>query len=79
MSQTIRFCLALSYHKYIEVYRGNAEYVVARSFDGRTLRFPADILKPYLTREGIYGTFAITFDSHHKLQSLTKEVNESIS
>jgi len=72
MNQTIRFYLALSYHKYLEVYKGNAEYVVAQSFDGRTLRFPADILKPYLTRDGIYGTFAIKFDNHHKFQSLTK-------
>jgi len=72
MSQTIRFYLTLSYDEYSAVYKGHAQYVITKSFDGRTVRFPADILKPYLTRSGIQGTFEIHFDESNKFKSLEK-------
>ena len=70
MSQTIRFYLELSYDEFTAVYTGQAKNVITKSFDGRTVRFPANILKPYLTRTGIKGTFAIHFDNNNKFQSL---------
>jgi len=72
MSQTIRFQLTLSYDEYSAVYKGHAQHVIAQSFDGRTVRFPADILKPYLTHSGIQGTFEIHFDKNNKFKSLEK-------
>jgi len=72
MNQTIRFYLQLSYDEYSAVYKGHAQHVITKSFDGRTIRFPADILKPYLTRAGILGTFAIHFDNNNRFQSLEK-------
>lgn len=72
MSQTIRFSLLLSYDEYSAVYKGHAQHVITQSFDGRTIRFPADILKPYLTRSGIQGTFAIHFDENNKFKSIDK-------
>lgn len=72
MSQTIRFYLNLSYDEYSAVYKGHAQHVITRSFDGRTVRFPADILKPYLTHSGVQGTFAIHFDDNNKFESLDK-------
>ena len=72
MSQTIQFYLELSYDEFTAVYTGQAKNVITKSFDGRTVRFPADILKPYLTRAGIKGTFNINFDSNHKFTSLEK-------
>ena len=70
--QTIQFHLKLTYDEFSAVYKGHAQDVITKSFDGRTVRFPANILKPYLTRDGILGTFAIHFDGENKFQSLEK-------
>jgi len=72
MSQTLQFHLSLSYDEFSAVYKGHAQHVITQSFDGRTVRFPADILKPYLTRSGIHGTFTIHFDKNNKFKSLEK-------
>ena len=72
MSKNIPFSLNLSYDQFISVYTGDAKYVVTRAFDGRNIKFPANILKPYLTRKGIQGNFIIYFDHQHKFKSLEK-------
>lgn len=72
MNKSIHFKLQLSYDEYSAVYTGHAKHVIAQATDGRTLRFPADILKPYLTKSGIMGTFIIHFDENNKFQSLEK-------
>lgn len=72
MDETIQFSINLSYQKFRAVYEGSAQYVVTQAFDGRTIRFPADILKPYLTRDGIQGNFVIKFDKNKKFQSLDR-------
>ncbi|HFE39478.1 MAG TPA: DUF2835 family protein [Gammaproteobacteria bacterium] len=71
-AQAIQFSIQLNYHQFLAVYQGHAQHVIARAHDGRRLRFPADILKPYLTREGIQGTFVIQYDQNNKFQSLVK-------
>ncbi|MFK8015245.1 MAG: DUF2835 domain-containing protein [Gammaproteobacteria bacterium] len=48
--------------EFLRVYQGNARDVVARADDGRSLRFPAAILRPFVTRDGISGRFRIQFD-----------------
>jgi len=72
MSQSIKFSLKLSYDKYLSFYKGHAQHVLVTAFDGRKIQFPAEILKPYLTREGISGVFIIHFDNRNKYQSLQK-------
>lgn len=72
MSQGIPFNINLSYEKFFEVYKGHAKYVVVKAIDGRTLQFPAEILKPYLTHTGIQGRFIIYFDDKNKFKSLEK-------
>ncbi len=72
MSQRMAFYLDLSYEKFFFVYTGKAKYVVAQTDGGRTVRFPANILKPYLTRRGIQGRFMIYFDENNKFKSLEK-------
>jgi len=72
MSQSIKFSIRLSYDKYLSFYQGYAQHVVVTAYDGRKIQFPAEILKPYLTREGINGHFIIHFDNRNKYQSLEK-------
>lgn len=72
MNRVIHFNLNLSYDKFLHVYKGEAKYVITTANDGRTIRFPAEVLKPYLTREGVHGKFAISFNELNKFQSLEK-------
>jgi hypothetical protein len=54
------------------VYRGDAREVVARSRDGRIVRFPASILKPYVEHDGVHGSFRIFFDGGHRFQRIDR-------
>jgi len=68
----MQFHLNISYDKYLLVYQGHANSIVATASDGRKIQFPADIVKPYLTRRGIQGFFEITFNRNNKFQSIKK-------
>lgn len=58
--------------EYVRVYQGTAKYVVARSQDGRTVRFPVNILQRFLTRDGIQGVFVLRHDANHKFVSIER-------
>ncbi|MEH6627700.1 MAG: DUF2835 domain-containing protein [Motiliproteus sp.] len=68
--QQITVSLKISPDEYLKHYRGNANFVNARAIDGRSVRFPAKILKPFITREGVCGVFVICFDDEGKFQSI---------
>ena len=70
MARIVKFSLNLSYDKFLYVYKGQAKNVVTKTMDGRTIQFPAEILKPYLTRNGVQGTFLLQFDENNKFKSL---------
>ena len=67
---SIRFRLAISAEDYLAYYQGNAQVVVARSEDNKTIRFPASAIRKFVTNEGVYGKFEITFDDNNKLISI---------
>lgn len=54
------------------LYEGVAKTVNARSLDGRVVRFPANILRPFVTHSGISGTFAIHFSDENRFQNIEK-------
>ena len=66
-SNSIRFRLAISAEDYLAYYRGDAQEVVVRSEDHQIVRFPANAIRKFVTRNGIYGRFEITFDENNKL------------
>ena len=66
-SSSISFRLAISAEEYLAYYRGSAQEVVARSDDNRIVRFPASAIREFVTHDGIYGSFEITFDENNKL------------
>ena len=70
--EKVFFSLAISSDEYRRYYRGNGNYVVVRSRDGRTLRFPAGWLNRYLSHEGVFGDFVIHYDGNQKLISMEK-------
>lgn len=64
--------LAIPSDEFIRLYQGNVKTVIARSDDGRQVKFPADILRPFVLHEGVYGVFKIHFDEFHKFKSIER-------
>ncbi|WP_415884175.1 DUF2835 domain-containing protein [Neptuniibacter sp. QD29_5] len=64
--------IRISSEKFLMLYQGVAETVYTRSLDGRSVQFPARILKPFLLRDGINGRFKILFDDQGKYQGIEK-------
>lgn len=64
--------LKIQAEEFQRLYQGNVKDVSARSIDGLSVRFPANILRPYVTRAGIFGTFAIHFSDDNRFHSIEK-------
>lgn len=64
--------LNISSDEYLKNYQLPGAVVVGRSRDGRSVRFPANILRPYVSRSGVIGSFIITFDQAGKFTGLMK-------
>ncbi len=68
----IRFNLSLSVHEFLAYYEGVARDVIVTGKDGRRLRFPAHVLRPYVTHDGVRGEFILEFDDNHRFQRIRK-------
>lgn len=58
--------------EYQRLYQGVVRDVLAQSVDGRRVRFPAAILRPYVTHSGISGRFRIVFDEQNRFHAIEK-------
>lgn len=70
--QEIRFRLNLTAAEFLAFYRGAAREVVTTALDGRTLRFPAAVLRPYVLHNGVRGVFALHYDANNKFTGLVR-------
>jgi uncharacterized protein YqjF (DUF2071 family) len=64
--------LSLSRDRVMEHYRGQAHRVQTMSVDGRTVEFPATLLRQFVSEEGVHGVFEICFDANNKLVSMRR-------
>jgi hypothetical protein len=64
--------LVISAEEFQRLYEGSAKSVFAKSLDGRNVRFPAAILRPFVLHTGIRGTFQINFDEDSRFQSIQR-------
>jgi len=64
--------LRISADELLRYYRGQAGLVSCRARDGRRVRFPASLLRPYVERDGIYGSFLIRYSDQGKFQQIDK-------
>ncbi|WP_347329667.1 DUF2835 domain-containing protein [Marinimicrobium locisalis] len=64
--------LTISPDEYRRWYEGSAQHVHATTVDGRSVQFPAPILRRFVTREGIRGRFRIHFDGQNRFQAIEK-------
>ena len=54
-------------------YRGQVSQVFARCADGASIQFPALLIRPHLTANGVHGMFTLTCDDGGKNSELTKK------
>ena len=66
----VRLCL--DKEKVLSHYRGLASRVVTRSIDGRTVQFPASLLRQFVSEDGVNGFFEIRFDDQNRLISMRR-------
>ncbi len=64
--------LHISADQYLKLYQGVATSVLAYAQDGRRVRFPARILQPFVSREGVHGRFRILFDAEGRFQRIER-------
>lgn len=58
--------------EYMKLYEGSAKNVNGVARNGKRVSFPANILRPYVTREGVHGVFAIYFDLAMKFKGIDR-------
>jgi Protein of unknown function (DUF2835) len=66
--------LAISAQEYQLLYAGEVKDVLAQDVEGKRVRFPASILRPYVQHQGIHGQFAIEFDVNNRFKKITRLV-----
>lgn len=66
------FNLKISQEEYASYYRGEKNMVLATATNGRRIRFPAAILRRFLTHNGIRGTFEMVIDQNNRFLNLRK-------
>ena len=64
--------LALPAERYLAWYQGRAERGSMVSRDGRRVSLPAHHLRPFLTHQGVYGSFVLQFTDEGKLIKLER-------
>ena len=64
--------LRITQEDYLSFYQGAVKLVSAISIDGKTVQFPANILRQFVTLDGIDGTFAIYFDANNKFVEIKR-------
>lgn len=50
----------------LRFYTGTATEVVTTTEDGRSIRFPVKVLRPFVTESGVAGRFLLRFDARNR-------------
>lgn len=68
----IYFSLNLSAEQYLPYYQGIVKNVQVVSWEGKTLRFPANILRPFVHKDGVHGDFVLIYDANNKFKEIKR-------
>ena len=71
-SSRVRFALNIPQDVLLSYYEGAARAVVVKSMDGRSIQFPANVLRQFVTSEGVQGIFEMEFDADNKFVGLRR-------
>ena len=66
------FNIYLSEQETLSFYSARSKRVKVTAENGQTLSLPWEVLKPYVTKSGIRGRFAIYFNDHGKFIRLRR-------
>ena len=66
------FAMRLSAEKYLSYYQGSAKNVIVKAEDGRTLKFPANRLQEFVTKDGVEGRLEIVLDDENRIVSMRR-------
>ena len=64
--------IALSAERLVAIYQGRANRILLHSRDGRRVSVPAHHFRPFLTHDGVYGSFVLEFSDKGELLSLRR-------
>lgn len=67
-----RLHFRLTREEYLRYYQGAASAIVAPAEDGTRVQFPANALRPYVTEDGVSGSFLLVTDANNKLVELKR-------
>lgn len=56
---------------FVGYYQGKIKTVVATADNGKKVSMPANILQPFVTKQGINGHFQVDFDEHGKVTNIS--------
>ena len=71
---TLKFSLRITKDQYLAYYTGAVKDIITRGHDGRTIRFPAKILQPFVTHDGVAGTFELKTDENNRFKEIRRVV-----
>ncbi len=72
MHQRLLVALNISSQQLVRYYEGSVSTVVARTTNGRTVRFPANVLRAVVQPDGVHGIFELVFDENRKFVSIKR-------
>ncbi len=72
MKKSLQVSISIDRDEYLKWYQGAASTVLATTTTGQKVRFPANILRPFVTHGGINGTFVIYFDDNNKFSDIRR-------
>ena len=72
MHQRLHVVLKIFSHELLYYYEGDIDEVVAKTTDGRIIRFPAKILRSVVLSNGVKGTIELVFDENQKIVSIIR-------
>lgn len=67
-----RFALNIPHDVLLSYYEGTARAVMVKSMDGRSIQFPANILRRFVTDEGVQGIFEMEFDENNRFVDMRR-------
>lgn len=72
MSRAFRFRLYLTYEECRQYYDGSYVAIQVMAHTGQTVQFPAEHIRPFVTSQGVNGTFEMEVDNTNRFKSLKK-------
>ncbi len=72
MCQRLCVVINITAHEFVQYYQGAVDSILATTTDGRTIKFPINILRPFVKSNGVHGKFELVFNDQFKLVSVNR-------